>query len=95
MATDLLSAETATTVSTAAPAGETLSQQGSGAIDPPTTESRVSTVVVSKSGEGQGGFTSTVEESQLVKSRSAASLLLSDFLQLTKPRIVVMILVLS
>ncbi len=93
MATDLLSAETATTVRTAAPTGETLSQQGRGARDLSPTESRLSTGTVAKSGEGQGGSTASVEESPLVKSRSTVSLLLSDFLQLTKPRIVVMILV--
>ena len=93
MATDLLSAETATTVSTAAPAGETLSQQGSGAIELSATGSKVKAGVVSNSGKGQGGSTPTVGESHLVKRRSTTSLLLSDFLQLTKPRIVVMILV--
>ena len=93
MATDLLSAETATTVSTAAPTGETLSQQGGGAVDLPASKSSVSTGVVSTSREGQGGSTCGAEGSHRVKSGSDAALLLSDFLQLTKPRIVVMILV--
>ena len=93
MATDLLSAETATTVRTAARSGETPAQEGRGSIDLSPTESKASTGVVSNKGEGQGGSNSTVNGSDSGKIRSAVSLLLSDFLQLTKPRIVVMILV--
>ena len=93
MATDLLSAETATTVRTAARSGKTPAQEGRGSIDLSPTESKASTGVVSNNGEGQGGSNTTVNDSNSGKRRSAVSLLLSDFLQLTKPRIVVMILV--
>lgn len=93
MATDLLSADTATTGRTAVRSGESLSRQGSGSVDRMPADAGVNPETVSDNGEGQGGSSATAAESASVVGRSAVSSLVSDFLQLTKPRIVVMILV--
>ncbi|MAI72178.1 MAG: protoheme IX farnesyltransferase [Rhodopirellula sp.] len=93
MSTDLLTAETATTARTALRPGEALPQPGSVPVDLSPTDSGVDTEIVSGSGGGQGGSNSNAEDRVSVDGRSGRSLLLSDLLQLTKPRIVVMILV--
>ena len=70
-----------------------LSQKSSVAVDVSPTKSVPKAAVGSDHGEGQGESVSSVERSVGVEGRSALSVLLSDYLQLTKPRIVVMILV--
>ncbi|MAI34796.1 MAG: protoheme IX farnesyltransferase [Planctomycetaceae bacterium TMED240] len=99
MATDLLSADTATTAGAAVRSGEALPQKGSVPVDVSATDSGDNTDrglridAASKNEEGQGGYKFTSEDSGSVEGRAAGSRLWSDLLQLTKPRIVVMILV--
>lgn len=93
MATDLLSAETATTVRPAAQTAGSLSQESGVLVDVSPAESVTKSEVGSNHGEGQGGSASKVGELVSGEGRSTFSVLLSDYLQLTKPRIVVMILV--
>ena len=93
MATDLLSAETATTVRPIARSAGSLPQKSGVSVDILPTEAVTNSEVGSNHGQGQGGSASSAETIVSVQGRSAFSVLLSDYLQLTKPRIVVMILV--
>ena len=93
MATDLLSVDTASAARpTARPTGA-VSQKSCVPNDAVAVESGSKAETVSNDGEGQGGSGENAENSISAVSRSTMSLLISDYLQLTKPRIVVMILV--
>lgn len=93
MSTDLLSAETAIAARTGVRPGEALPQQGGASVDLSPNDSGLKTEFVANSGREQGGYNSISEDAGSVEAWPAASVFLSDFLQLTKPRIVVMILV--
>ena len=93
MATDLLSADTATAACPTARPADSVSPKGCVSVDASPTEPGSETEIVSTNGAGRGSSAVNTEKTVAGEGRSAFSLLLSDYLQLTKPRIVVMILV--
>ena len=93
MAADLLSADTATAACPTARPADSVSPKSCVSVDASPTEPGSKTEIVSTNGAGRGSSAVNAEETVAGEGRSAFSLVLSDYLQLTKPRIVVMILV--